>query len=66
MTVQLYQKDSYIKEFDASVLKATPEGIVLDRTAFYPGGGGQPYDLGTLWEGNIAHRVVRTYLHLER
>ena len=35
---------------------------MLDRTAFYPGGGGQPYDLGTLWEGNVPHRVVRTYI----
>ena len=50
MTELLYQTDSYIKEFDAiitSVLMAD-RAVVLDRTAFYPGGGGQPCDLGTL------------------
>lgn len=50
MTEMLYQKDSYLKEFDAVVTKSLPEekAIVLDRTAFYPGGGGQPNDVGTL------------------
>ena len=50
MTEFLYQTDSYIEQFDAviaSVLMAE-RAIVLDRTAFYPGGGGQPCDFGTL------------------
>jgi misacylated tRNA(Ala) deacylase len=50
MTELLYQTDSYIKEFDAvitSVLMAE-RAVILDRTAFYPGGGGQPCDFGTL------------------
>jgi misacylated tRNA(Ala) deacylase len=50
MTELLYQTDSYLRSFDASVEAIDEENhaIVLDRTAFYPGGGGQPYDLGTL------------------
>ena len=50
MTELLYQTDSYIKEFDAQVASVLPteRAVVLDRTAFYPGGGGQPCDFGTL------------------
>ncbi len=48
MTELLYQTDSYIKEFTAQVVGHIPEqnGVLLDRTAFYPGGGGQPNDAG--------------------
>jgi alanyl-tRNA synthetase len=48
MTERLYYLDPYLKEFDARVVKSVPGGVVLDRTAFYPTGGGQPCDLGTL------------------
>jgi misacylated tRNA(Ala) deacylase len=50
VTVLLYQLDSYLKEFDGVVTNSFPEenAISLDCTAFYPGGGGQPNDLGTL------------------
>src|SRR5690242_17720183 len=50
MTDLLYQTDSYLREFDALVTAAFPDqrAIALDRTVFYPGGGGQPHDLGTL------------------
>jgi misacylated tRNA(Ala) deacylase len=50
MTVLLFQTDSYLHEFDATVVAADAEAgrVALDRTAFYPGGGGQPGDLGTL------------------
>lgn len=44
----MYYADSYLREFEARVLESSPEGVVLDRTAFYPGGGGQPCDHGTL------------------
>ena len=46
----LYQTDSYLKEFDANVMSVllTERAVILDRTAFYPGGGGQPCDFGTL------------------
>lgn len=50
MTELLYQSDSYIQEFDATAVKTLPDlnAVILDRTAFYPGGGGQVYDVGTL------------------
>lgn len=50
MTELLYQTDSYIKEFEAKINEADAEqnAVVLDRTAFYPGGGGQPDDTGWL------------------
>ncbi len=48
MTELLAHTDAYLKEFDATVVTVDPEenAIVLDKTAFYPGGGGQPHDLG--------------------
>ncbi len=48
MTELLYMTDSYLREFDATVTKSKGRGVVLDQTAFYPGGGGQPEDTGTL------------------
>jgi misacylated tRNA(Ala) deacylase len=59
MTEHLYQTDSYVKEFDAVVTDVDGQDVALDRTAFYPGGGGQPHDVGTLtWDGGSA-RVVK-------
>jgi misacylated tRNA(Ala) deacylase len=50
MTDLLYQTDSYLREFDATVTSvlSAERAVVLNRTAFYPGGGGQPCDFGTL------------------
>jgi misacylated tRNA(Ala) deacylase len=50
MTELLYQNDSYMKEFDATVLACSADDhlVILDKTAFYPGGGGQPSDTGVL------------------
>lgn len=48
MTDLLYQTDSYVQKFDALVVEHVDGGVVLDRTAFYPGGGGQPCDVGEL------------------
>ena len=49
MTELLYQTDAYVREFTAVVTAITPEGgVVLNRTAFYPAGGGQPCDVGQL------------------
>ena len=47
---ELFAVDAYATEFDAKVVEVDREGrrIRLDRTAFYPVGGGQPYDLGTI------------------
>jgi misacylated tRNA(Ala) deacylase len=51
-TTRLELSDQNLRAFEAVVLESTPEGIVLDRSAFYPGGGGQPADQGVLlWQG---------------
>ena len=51
-TEKLYSADPFLTEFDARVLACEAEkggyAVVLDRTAFYPEGGGQPYDTGVL------------------
>lgn len=53
--------DATLREWDATVLSSDPEsGIVLDRSAFYPGGGGQPPDHGVLLWGGVQTRVVGT------
>jgi misacylated tRNA(Ala) deacylase len=55
MTEHLYSMDSYMREFEAVVKAVDGQAVALDRTAFYPGGGGQPNDVGTLtWEGGSA------------
>lgn len=55
MTEELFRDDSYIKECTATVVAVDDEAIVLDRTVFYPMGGGQPGDSGTLsWDGGSA------------
>jgi misacylated tRNA(Ala) deacylase len=46
VTELLFYQDAYLREFEARVVAVGPEGIELDRTAFYPGGGGQPCDVG--------------------
>ena len=50
MTELQYLVDSYIQSFEAKVIGIHPEanGVILDTTAFYPGGGGQPADTGSL------------------
>ena len=58
-TELLYATDAYLRSFDAQVQDVTPPGgVILDRTAFYPTGGGQPHDLGSLtWDGGSANVV---------
>ncbi|MEU8320442.1 alanyl-tRNA editing protein [Nonomuraea sp. NPDC048881] len=57
-TQRLELSDQSLRDFEAVVLDATPEGIVLSRSAFYPGGGGQPADHGVLvWQG-VETRIV--------
>jgi misacylated tRNA(Ala) deacylase len=48
VTELLYLRDAYLRTFTATVAEAREGGVVLDRTAFYPTGGGQPHDTGTL------------------
>ena len=59
MTETLCYDDSYLREFDSTVIDTAPKGVVLDRTAFYPGGGGQPADSGTLTAGEVSYTVKR-------
>ncbi len=47
-TELLYLRDAYLTEFDATVVEVRDGAIALDRTAFYPTGGGQPHDTGAL------------------
>ena len=61
MTDLLYQTDSYLKEFDATITTVDAEfrAVVLDRSAFYPGGGGQPNDTGELIVGDETYPVTK-------
>lgn len=57
MTERLYYDHAYLTEFDAHVLACKKEGeffsVLLDRSAFYPTSGGQPYDTGTLGSARV-------------
>ncbi|CAN5782912.1 alanyl-tRNA editing protein [soil metagenome] len=60
MTEELYSRDSYMRTCDCTVVEIRDDAIVLDRTVFYPRGGGQPGDSGILrWHGGEA-RVTDT------
>ncbi len=56
-TELLYLYDAYLTEFDATVIDARADAVALDRTLFYPTGGGQPHDTGSL--GDLAVVDVR-------
>jgi misacylated tRNA(Ala) deacylase len=68
-TDSLYLRDAYLREFDATVVAVDQAGerVALDRSAFYPTGGGQPNDTGRLgdapvidvqkWDGLVWHRI---------
>jgi misacylated tRNA(Ala) deacylase len=58
-TTRLELDDSSLRDWEAIVVASDPEeGIVLDRSAFYPGGGGQPPDHGVLLWGGVQTRIV--------
>ena len=57
-THRLELDDQTLRDWEAAVLDASPEGIVLDRSAFYPGGGGQPPDHGVLLWGGVQTRIA--------
>jgi misacylated tRNA(Ala) deacylase len=61
MTDILCQKDSYLKAFDAIVTAVDHDSrsVVLDRSAFYPGGGGQPCDFGALTINGADYPVTK-------
>jgi len=72
MTELLYLTDSYLKSFQAEVISVNLEmhGVALSQTAFYPGGGGQPNDTGSLTYEGITYpvskvgRVEGQYMHI--
>jgi misacylated tRNA(Ala) deacylase len=57
-THRLELADATLRDWEAIVLRADDEGIVLDRSAFYPGGGGQPPDSGVLLWGGVQMRIA--------
>jgi misacylated tRNA(Ala) deacylase len=61
MTQALYHEDSYLKEFEATITAVDEEnhGLILERTAFFPGGGGQPADSGTLMINDQEFNIKR-------
>lgn len=69
MTEELYLQDSYLREFDARVIAhdIAKNGVKLDRSVFYPGGGGQPCDIGKLRDGQGEYdvgKVMRGNWHI--
>lgn len=58
---ELFAVDAYLSSFDAEVAEVDRAGgrVALRRTAFYPGGGGQPHDVGTLTWGEATAEVTR-------
>ena len=58
MTEELFLEDAYLKEFESPVVELSGREVVLARTAFYPGGGGQPADKGALGVGPVNAVVV--------
>jgi misacylated tRNA(Ala) deacylase len=57
-THRLELADATLREWEATVVGVTDDGVVLDRSAFYPGGGGQPPDHGVLLWGGTESRIV--------
>ena len=61
MTDRLYSTDQYARGVDATIVDVDPDDgrVLLDRTVFYPGGGGQPHDVGELHVGEDRLSVTR-------
>jgi len=59
MTELLHMKDNYLQKFDARVLSSGSDFVVLNRTAFYPEGGGQTSDRGSLSDGSRVVPVIQ-------
>jgi misacylated tRNA(Ala) deacylase len=61
MTELLYQTDSYLREFEARItsLEVETRSVILNRSVFYPGGGGQPCDFGSLYANGVTYPVLK-------
>jgi len=60
MTEELFRNESYLKELDVIISDITPEGLIFDKTIFYPEGGGQPGDEGFVTSDENKMRVLGT------
>ena len=60
MTLELFRNNSYLKEHNAIISDVIPEGLVLKETIFYPEGGGQPGDVGSIKLKNKTINIVGT------
>ncbi|MGC8478477.1 MAG: alanine--tRNA ligase-related protein [Candidatus Micrarchaeia archaeon] len=60
MTEKIYLEDAYAKEFDAVVVERKGNALILDRTVFYPTGGGQPCDTGVIESNEKTYKVIET------
>src|SRR3989338_7059083 len=58
MTQKLYLDDSYLKECEATITHAEGKFVELDKTIFYPQGGGQPSDIGKIFRGKEEFRII--------
>lgn len=60
MSELLYMNDCYLKEFEAKIVDISEDkmNIIFNRTAFYPGGGGQPNDTGKIYFNNIEYDII--------
>lgn len=59
MTIELYKENSYLKECEAQIVSVNEKFVVFEQTIFYPGGGGQPCDQGTIKQDDKIYKVVR-------
>lgn len=68
MTEKIYSTNQYEREMDATIVDVDPDDgrVLLDRTVFYPGGGGQPHDVGELLVGQEDARGERDRLQVVR
>ena len=60
MTDELFRNNSYLKEHEATITEVTSDGLVFDKTIFYPEGGGQPGDEGFITSGENKTRILGT------